>query len=30
MVTAILLNFIVGSSVLFWTATLETLATARR
>ncbi len=30
MVTAILLNFIVGYYVLFWAATVETLATPRR
>jgi hypothetical protein len=29
MVTAILLNFIMGFSVLFWAATVETLATPR-
>jgi len=30
MVTAILLNFIMGYSVLFWAAMVETLATPRR
>ena len=30
MVTAILLNFIMACFVLFWAATLETLATYRR
>ncbi len=30
MVTAILLNFIMGYSVLFWAAVAETLATPRR
>ena len=30
MVTAILLNFIMGYSVLFWTAIVETLATPTR
>jgi len=30
MVTAILLNFIMGYSVLFWAAMVETLATSTR
>jgi len=30
LVTAILLNFIMGHYMLFWAATVETLATPRR